>query len=191
MSEKRVIKVVLNALPSLIIDFFPVFLFVLIARHGQVYTATIALMLATILATMVVYTKERRLPYITLYICFITILFGTLTVVRHHIGLIQIRDTLYDLSFALLLGLGLIFKVSFLKLSFENILTLSDKGWRKLTYFWIGFFISTTLCNEYMRRFENFRHWISYKEILIPVTIVFGIVTFMYVYLRDKDQPAH
>lgn len=188
MYQKKLLTVMGKAIPSLIVDFAPIIAFIIVAKGGRVYTATLVLMMATIVTTVVIYSREKRLPYLTLYITFITIIFGTFTITKHHVSILQLRDTLYDLSLALLLILGMFFDALFLKMSFEKVVHLSDGGWKKLTYLWTLFFLVTAGVNEYIRRYDSFRTWLHYKEWLILITIIFGLSTFVYAYLTTKHH---
>ena len=131
-----IIKTFKHVFISLFIDFLPILTFIYFAQDGKVYEATSMLMLMTIVTTVITYVREKRLPYITLYVSFITIFFGMATIHHRDVEFIQMRDTLYDASLFLAFSLGLLLRVSVLKMSLHKVFSLTDKGWMIMTYGW-------------------------------------------------------
>jgi intracellular septation protein A len=170
----------------LLVDFFPLLGFIYFARDGDIYFATSVLMLLSIITTFVTYIKDKRLPYITLYVSFITILFGLATLSNKNIEFVQMRDTLYDLSLFFVFVLGMIFRIPVLKISLQKVFTLSDRGWNVMTYGWCIFFLFTAGANEYMRRFHSFEDWLLYKEVLIPITIATSFLLYALSIYKEK-----
>lgn len=170
----------------LLIDFFPLLGFIYFARDGDIYFATSVLMLLSIITTFVTYIKDKRLPYITLYVSFITILFGVATLSNKNIEFVQMRDTLYDLSLFFVFVLGMIFRIPVLKISLQKVFILSDRGWNVMTYGWCIFFLFTAGANEYMRRFHSFEDWLLYKEVLIPITIATSFLLYALSIYKEK-----
>ncbi len=185
---KDILKTFKHVFLPLLIDFLPLLGFIYFAQDGKVYFATSVLMLLTIATTLVTYVKDKRLPYITLYVSFITIFFGLATLQQRNIEFVQIRDTLYDLSLFFAFVLGLIFRISVLKISLHKVFSLSDKGWDIMTYGWCFFFLCTAAMNEYMRRFYSFHDWLSYKEWLIPITIFTAFFLYGLSIYEDKKR---
>ncbi len=175
----------------LLIDFLPLLGFIYFAQEGKIYFATSVLMLLTIVTTLITYVREKRLPYITLYVSFITIFFGTASLHHRDIEFIQLRDTLYDLSLFLAFSIGLIFRVSVLKLSLHKVFSLTDRGWDIMTYGWCFFFLASAILNEYMRRFRSFEDWLLYKEILVPVTVFTAMFLYALSIYHHKKIEYH
>ncbi len=185
-----IIKTFQHVFISLFIDFLPILTFIYFAQDGKVYKATSMLMLMTIVTTVITYVREKRLPYITLYVSFITIFFGMATIHHGNVEFIQMRDTLYDASLFLAFSLGLLLRVSVLKMSLHKVFSLTDKGWTIMTYGWCVFFLITGCVNEYTRRFRTFDDWLLFKEILVPVTIFTAL--FLYgLAIYDEKRKEH
>ena len=172
----------------LLIDFSPLLGFIYFARDGNIYFATSVLMLLSIVTTLITYVRERRVPYITLYVSFITILFGLATLSDKNIEFVQMRDTLYDLSLFFIFVLGIIFRIPVLKISLQRVFTLTDRGWNVMTYGWCLFFLFTAGANEYMRRFHSFEDWLLYKEVLIPITIATSFLLYALSIYKEKKE---
>ena len=169
-----------------ILEFGPIILFVISYEHFHIYRATCILMLATIVSTIIIYRFQKRLPFIALYIAFLTIIFGFLTISHREPKFIQIRDTLYDVIFALTLIIGLIRSRSFLRMSFNSVLPMTIQAWDRITYSWILFFLCVALANEYIRRTMELSQWFHFKAGMILITILFGIITLFLFYEKEK-----
>jgi intracellular septation protein len=169
-------------------EFGPIILFLIAYDYFHIYKATLVLMIATILVTVVTFTKERRLPYASLYIALLTSIFGYLTLAHRNPEFIQIRDTVYDVVNAVVVLSALRFNVILFKIAFDKVFPMTDTAWIKLSYLWGGFFIVAALVNEYIRNFESFHVWIAYKSSMIGISIVFGFLAMFYVYEKKNNS---
>jgi intracellular septation protein len=54
---------------------------------------------------------------------------------------------------------------------------LTEEGWRKLTYRWIGFFLAMAVLNEVVWRNFSEATWASFKVFgILPITIIFAML---------------
>lgn len=169
------------------LEFGPVLLFLVSFEHFHVYKATVILMIATIFSTVATYRIQKRLPYLALYVALLTSIFGYITLTLHQPRFIQIRDTLYDVTCALTLLVGLIMRTSFLKVAFHSIVPMTNRSWNMLTYLWIVFFIIIAGLNEYVRTNFSLDEWFEFKSVMVLVTVVFGLVSLYFSYERKID----
>lgn len=165
-----------------ILEFSPVLLFLISFHFFHVYRATLVLMIATIISTVVTYKIQKRLPYLALYIAFLTTVFGYITVVLHEPKFIQMRDTFYDLTCATTLILGFVFKKPVLKLAFNSVISMTKEAWDRLTRLWIIFFVILAALNEYVRTTISLDGWFDFKSVVVVVTCLFGFITLYFVY---------
>lgn len=168
------------------LEFAPTVLFLIAFQTLHIYKATFILMLATIITTVITYKIQKRLPYLALYIAFITIIFGFMTIHFHKPRFIQIRDTLYDLTFAFTLIVGQIFGKSLYKISFEKLINLTDRSWDRITYSWVVFLLLLALTNEFVRRNFSLDLWFDYKLLALFAMIVFGAISTIVFYEEKK-----
>lgn len=173
-----------------LLEFGPIFLFLVAYRYTNIYQSTVLLMVATIISTIVTYRIQKRIPYLALYVAFITIIFGSMTLHFQAVKFIQMRDTLYDVTCALTLISGIIFTIPFLKLAFHEVLPMAESGWNKLTYLWIGYFIVAATLNEIVRSNFSVGEWFFYKSAMVFFTCVFGVLALLISYkpFSDKDS---
>ena len=68
MSPSVFYNLIINGL----LEFGPIIIFLLAYDYFHIYKATLILMISTILITVITFTKQKRLPYASLYIAFLT-----------------------------------------------------------------------------------------------------------------------
>ena len=173
---------------STFLEFGPVLLFFNATATAAIYTSTVILMLATIISTIVTYRLQKRIPYLALYVALITIVFGYMTIYSHEVKFIQMRDTLYDITCAVTLLLGVVFNIPFLKLAFHNVIPMTNRAWKRLTYLWIGYFIVNAIANEFVRRFLSLEEWFVFKSCFVLIACLFGLVALYYSY-EPVEEP--
>lgn len=182
-------KVFSHIVSSALLEFGPVLLFLASFKHVRIYESTMILMVATIISTIVTYRVQKRIPYLALYVAFITIIFGFLTLHFRMVKFIQMRDSLYDATCALTLLIGLRFNVRFLELAFDKVIPMTVKAWEKLTYFWIIYFILIAISNESVRRFFSVEEWFVFKGVILVITSLFGFLS-LYLSYESKQKIA-
>ncbi|MEN9880997.1 MAG: hypothetical protein RLZZ308_180 [Candidatus Parcubacteria bacterium] len=185
-------KILQHIIFSTLLEFGPVLLFLASTEYVSVYESTVLLMVATIVSTIATYRFQKRIPYLALYVALITVLFGYMTLHSKDVKFIQMRDTLYDMTCALTLVVGMIYRVPFLKLAFHTIMPMTIRAWQKLTHLWIAYFLCIALANEVIRNFFSFSDWIFFKGIVIIFTCLFGLFSLYSSYepLETVDQKS-
>ena len=182
-SEKTLKHIIFSGL----LEFGPVLIFLAAFRHVSIYESTMLLMIGTILTTIITYQLHKRIPYLALYVAAITILFGSMTIHFREVKFIQMRDTLYDVTCALTLILGIIFNIPFLKIAFDKVVPMTTRAWNKLTHLWIGYFIIIALSNEIIRRLFHVHEWFTFKGWVVISTTVFGFIA-LYISYEQKTE---
>jgi intracellular septation protein len=194
MNQKHTIlfskKTIQHILFSGLLEFGPVLIFLVSFEHMSIYESTVLLMIGTIISTVVTYTVQKRIPYLALYVASITTIFGYLTLHFHAVKFIQMRDTLYDLTCAVTLMIGMIFDVRFLALAFDSVVPMKNRAWNKLTYLWVTYFMIIAMGNEIIRRFLTLDGWFVFKESVIVFTCIFFFIS-LYVSYEAKDEHHH
>lgn len=171
-----------------ILEFGPILIFLVSFQFFHIYKATMFLMVATIVTTIVTYRTQKRLPYLALYVALLTIGFGYLTLTHHQPKFIQMRDSLYDLTCAITLLIGLMINIPFLKLAFNEVIPMTSRAWHKLTYLWITFFIVAAALNEYVRRTYSLHDWFDFKSSVVVVTVIFGVSALIFCYEKPEEK---
>ena len=160
-----------------ITDFGPLLVFFIIyfKNNNDLKLAIPPFIIATLIAVVVVYFLEKKIPIIPLTSGILITLFGGLTLYFDNKIFFYMKPTIINLLFAIVLFFGpYITKKPLLKIFFQNSLNLRDEGWNKLNYRWIYFFIFIALLNEIVWRTQSEAFWVNFKVWgLLPITFLF------------------
>ena len=160
-----------------ITDFGPLLVFFIIyfKNNNDLKLAIPPFIIATLIAVVVVYFLEKKIPIIPLTSGILITLFGGLTLYFDNKIFFYMKPTIINLLFAIVLFFGpYITKKPLLKIFFQNSLNLRDEGWNKLNYRWIYFFIFMAILNEIVWRTQSEVFWVNFKVWgLLPITFLF------------------
>ena len=123
-------------------DFGPLLIFftVYFKNEQDLKIAIPPFVLATLIALVVIYVLERKIPMVPLTSGIIITLFGGLTLYFDNKIFFYMKPTVVNLIFAGTLFFGKFFtKKPLIKIFFQNALNLEDHGWKKLNERWIIF----------------------------------------------------
>jgi len=166
-----------KSLLKFVTDFGPLLIFfVVYSKSGKnLSTAIPPLIIATIIAVLISYTVERKIPYIPLMGGIIISVFGGLTLYFNNPVFLYIKPTIINILFGLALIFERIFtKEPFLKKMLGKSISLTDDGWKILTIRWTIFFFALALLNEYVWRTQSEEFWVSFKVWgILPITFIF------------------
>jgi intracellular septation protein len=160
-----------------IADFGPLLIFFTIYyKSGNNLSVAIPpLIIATIIAVVVVYFIEKKIPYVPLMGGVIISLFGGLTLYFNNPVFLYMKPTIINIIFAITLILGKIFfNKNFLKFFFKTAFQLDEMGWDKLNFRWAYFFIFLAFLNEIVWRTQPETTWVNFKVWgMLPITFIF------------------
>ena len=175
----------------LLIDFFPIALFVAAFKLYDIYTATAVLMAATVVQTGIIYAIDRKLQTIHKVTLVLVIVFGALTLVLQDERFIKWKPTVLYTSMAIVLGAALwIWKKNFLKILLGSQLTLPAPVWDRLTGVWIGYFLFMAAINAYVAAYYSTEAWVNFKlwGYAFPVIFIVGQGLYIARYLKDDES---
>ncbi len=176
-----------SSLIKFITDFGPLLIFFTIYKKSgnDLSVAIPPLIISTIIAVVIVYFVEKKIPYIPLVGGIIISVFGGLTLYFNNPIFLYLKPTIINLIFASVLLIGhLYFKKNFLKMFLQNAFQLNEIGWEKMNYRWSFFFIFLALLNELIWRTQAEEVWVNFKVWgILPITFIF---TAMQVPLINK-----
>ena len=159
-------------------DFGPLLIFFTIyfTNNHDLKVAIPPFIIATLIALIVVYLLEKKIPMVPLTSGILITLFGGLTLYFDNKIFFYMKPTIINLLFAVVLFFGKYFtQKPLLKIFFQNALNLEDEGWKKLNYRWIGFFIFVAILNEIVWRTQSEPFWVNFKVWgLLPISFLFA-----------------
>ena len=111
--------------------------------------AILPLIIATIVATGILYFVENKIPKVPIISAVIVSLFGGLTLYFDNKIFFYMKPTIVNLLFAFVLFFGSFFlKKNLLKSLLESSIQLEERGWELLNKRWMIFFIFLAFLNE-------------------------------------------
>lgn len=167
-------------------DYAPLAAFLFGYFTGDLMKATIWLMVATAVATVVLLIVERKIPWMPLVTAAIVGVFGGLTLWLQDETFIKMKPTIIQMIFAVLLLGGLLFGKPLLKPVLGAAWTLSDAAWKTITFRYGVFFAAMAILNEAVWRTQSTDFWVNFKVFgLMGLTIAFSM-TQVPLILREQ-----
>ena len=166
-----------KSLLKFITDFGPLLIFfVVYSKSGNnLSTAIPPLIVATIIAVLISYIAEKKIPYIPLIGGIIISVFGGLTLYFNNPVFLYMKPTIINIFFGFALTFEKFFtKEHILKKILGRSISLSDEGWKIMTIRWVFFFFALALLNEYVWRTQTEEFWVNFKVWgILPITFIF------------------
>jgi intracellular septation protein len=179
-----------NPLLKFALEMGPLIVFFIVNNRAGIFVGTGAFMAATVVALGVSYALMRTIPVMPMVTAVFVLVFGGLTLWLADELFIKLKPTIINLLFASILLVGLLTNRLLIKLVLEGALHLTDRGWRLITWAWIGFFVFLAALNEAVWRNTSTDFWVSFKVFgVMPLTIVFSFAMIPII-LRHTVQPA-
>lgn len=158
-----------------IADFGPLLIFFIYYKKFGMTEAILPLIIATIVATGILYFVEKKIPKVPIISAVIVSLFGGLTLYFDNKIFFYMKPTIVNLIFAFVLFFGSFFlKKNLLKSLLESSIQLEERGWELLNKRWMIFFIFLAFLNEIVWRTQTEDFWVKFKVFgIIPITFIF------------------
>lgn len=164
------------------LDLGPLLIFFGVNAKAGIMLATAAFMVAVILSLGTSYVLERRIAIMPLITGAIVLVFGGLTLYLDNDVFIKLKPTIVNSIFVVLLLTGLALNKMFIKLLFEEVVSLPDHAWRVLTIRWAAFFFALAVLNEIVWRNFSTDFWVGFKVWgIFPLTLFFSVLQVPYI----------
>ena len=158
-------------------DFGPlmVFFFFYYNNDKNLKIAIPPLIVATLIALIVIWLLEKKIPMIPLISGILISLFGGLTIYFDNPIFLYIKPTIINILFGLVLFFGKYFtEEPLLKKIIGKSMSLSNEGWELLNKRWMFFFFSLAILNELIWRTQSEEFWVNFKVWgMLPITFIF------------------
>ncbi len=138
--------------------------------------ATAAVIIATIIFTLLGVVIERRIPMFPVVTVLLVLALGGATLLFQDETFIKIRPTIGRCLFATSLALGLLLRPPLLARALEGQIYLSETGWRILTLRWIIFTLLTAGLNEVIWRTQSTDTWVTLNTVITILSIIGYII---------------
>ena len=158
-------------------DFGPlvVFFFYYYNSGKDLRVAIPPFIIATLIALLIVWILEKKIPMIPLIGGILITFFGGLTIYFKNPIFIYIKPTVINILFGLAIFFGRYFtNEPILKKIMGKSLSLAPEGWDLLNKRWIYFFFGVAILNECVWRTQSEEFWVNFKVWgMLPITIIF------------------
>ena len=169
----------MKSVSKILIDIGPLAVFFIFYTRSGLQEAILPLMIATVIAVIISYILEKKIPIMPTLGAGIVLVFGGLTIYFNDETFIKMKPTIINVVFAIILYGGVILKKPLLKYLLGAALKLEEEGWKILTYRWIAFFIALAILNEIIWRTQSTNLWVNFKVFgILPITFLFTISQF-------------
>ena len=130
---------------------------------------------ATLVALVIVWFLEKKIPMVPLIGGVLITFFGGLTIYFDNPIFIYIKPTIINILFGLALLFGKFFtNEPVLKKIMGKSISLTDVGWELLNGRWMYFFFALAILNECVWRTQSEEFWVNFKVWgLLPITFIF------------------
>ncbi len=182
-----------NPIMRILLDFFPIGLFVAAYKLHDIYVATAVLMAATVVQTGVMYAIDRRLQTIQKVTLGMILVFGTLTLVLQDDRFIKWKPTVLYGAMALVLAAALlIWKKNLLQMLLGSQLKLPEVAWHRSTLMWSAYFLFMSAINAYVAAFYSTEDWVNFKlwGYVFPIVFLVGQGLYLAKYLKEDGEDS-
>ena len=131
---------------------------------------------ATLIALIIVWILEKKIPMVPLLSGILITLFGGLTIYFNNPVFIYIKPTIINILFGLTLLFGKYFtNEPIIKKILGKSVALTEEGWNLLNKRWILFFFTLAIINELVWRTQSEEFWVNFKVWgMLPITFIFA-----------------
>ncbi len=174
-----------------LLDFLPLIIFFTVYKFFDIYTASGALIAATTLQLIVTYILYKKVEKMLIVTFVMVTVFGTLTLVLHDDNFIKWKVTFIYLLFAGILSVSQFMNKSVVKSMLGKEIEAPEFVWKKITWYWSGFFVFCAILNVYIAFNLSLDAWVNFKVFglsALSVINIIGTVAYLYKYLPEEDK---
>ncbi|MBY0361336.1 MAG: septation protein A [Phreatobacter sp.] len=166
-----------------------------VAPDKRLFLATGIFVVAVLASLAVTWSLIRKLPVMPLVSAVVVTVFGGLTLLLHDDLFIKLKPTIVNTLFGCVLVWAGLTGRNVLKLVLDSVFTLTDEGWRLLTWRWAFFFFLLAGINEVVWRTQTTDFWVAFKVWgIMPITMIFAMAQMPLIMRHDasteSDSPS-
>lgn len=161
-------------------EYLPIIVFFLTYKLAKtpdpLITATIALLLVTVVVIALSKVLGKKIPAVSLFSAFILAIFGGLTIILKDEIFIKLKPTIINLIFSAILFYGYLSKKPLLSYILGEQIKISHQAWLTLSLRWALFFVFLAILNEIIWRSFSTEFWVQFKLFgMMPISVIFTI----------------
>ena len=177
---------------KLLIDFFPILLFFAVYKWQDIYWATGAIIVATIVQISIVWLKDKKVEPMHLITLVLVVGLGGLTLAFQDERFIKVKPTIVNWLFAIgFLGSQFIGKANFIERLMGKNVSLPAAIWVRLNVAWVLFFTALGALNLYVAHNYDTDTWVNFKLFgMLGLTIAFVVAQSLFLarHMQEHEE---
>ncbi|MDT8406859.1 MAG: septation protein A [Methylococcales bacterium] len=171
-------------------ELIPIALFFIVYKLYDIYYATAALMVITMLQVAYKLVRRRKVETMQWVTLGVIVVFGSATLLLRDEQFIKWKLSIIEWLFGVaFLGSQFVGDKTFVERMMSASLTLPKAVWRRLNLSWALFFMSVGFINLYVMFAYNTDQWVNFKTFVVPILmLIFIAVQMFYVYRHLPDS---
>lgn len=167
---------------KLLFDSLPILIFFIAYKFSDIYTATISVIVLTLLQVGFYWLKYRRIDRMLMLTAVLALLLGSITLLLHDEIYIKWKPTvIYWLLSVIFIGSQYISGKSIIERMLEGNLKLPKLVWNRLNLSWALFFFVMGVSNLFVVYHYSTDVWVNFKLIgILGLTLIFIILQSLY-----------
>ena len=163
-----------------------------VATDQRIFVATGVFMVASLISLALSKILLNHLPRMAVINAVVVTVFGGLTLALNDELFIKLKPTIVNSLFGCVLLGGLAMGRPLLPYVLDSVMSLTDEGWKKLTFRWGLFFFVLAAINEIVWRNFSTDFWVGFKVWgIMPITIAFALSQTPLILKHEvKDEKA-
>ena len=176
---------------KLAIDFGPLIVFFLSFKLGDMFIATGAFMVASVVAMVASRILTGHIAPMLKVTFVIVMVMGGLTLYLQDETFVKMKLTVINGLIAVILLGGLLTGRLYIKMVMELAFEMDEEGWRKFTRNYVIFLIVMAVLNELIWRTQSDNFWVNFKTFgYMGATFIFILaqMPMLMKYMPDEDE---
>ncbi len=166
-----------------LIEFIPLIIFFALYKMYDIYTATGALIVVTIIQVAVTWLVYKKVEKVQVVTAVLVTVFGGMTIFFQDDNFIKWKVTIVYVLFAAGLLVTHFMGKPLIKAMLGKEITLPDNVWRNVNHAWVAFFTVVAVLNIVVAYGMPLDVWVNFKVFgLMALTLIYTLASGVYIY---------
>ncbi|OUU78884.1 MAG: septation protein A [Gammaproteobacteria bacterium TMED78] len=175
---------------KILIDFLPIVIFFVVYKLTDIYTATLAIIIAMSLQILFQWLFSKKINKMLLTSTILVTFFGGITILIREPIFIQWKPTIVNWVFAIaFLFTHFIGKKTLIERMMGQSVDLEKALWKKMNLMWIFNFLLLGIINLYVVYNYDEETWVNFKLFgMLGITFIMAIIQSLWIASKYKEN---